>query len=144
MKVNVNMHDREIRIDNGWSIKIGRGLYFFQKPDSWFGMGANDISLGRCLETKVDAFKAAGASLLFSTARNPPTILTSLAPYRPLGKSGGSERLAIPLSELEGLVLAERVVTANCFKSMVYIDKLVQGTFERKAFEAGAPRLRRY
>ncbi|MCK2088611.1 BREX system Lon protease-like protein BrxL [Thauera aromatica] len=58
VKVNENLHDREIRIDNGWVIKIGRGLDFFQKPDSWFGIGANDLSLRRCLETKVDVFKA--------------------------------------------------------------------------------------
>ncbi len=57
VKVNENLHDREIRIDNGWVIKIGRGLDFFQKPDSWFGIGANDLSLRRCLETKVDIFK---------------------------------------------------------------------------------------
>ena len=56
VKVNENLHDREIRIDNGWTIKIGRGLDFFQRPDSWFGVGANDISLRRCLETKVDIF----------------------------------------------------------------------------------------
>src|SRR5690606_36603788 len=41
IKVNENLHDREIRIDNGWVIKIGRGLDFFQKPDSWFGVGSN-------------------------------------------------------------------------------------------------------
>lgn len=58
VKVNENLHDREIRIDNGWVIKIGRGLDFFQKPDSWFGIGANDLSLRRCLETKVDIFRA--------------------------------------------------------------------------------------
>ena len=56
VKVNENLHDREIRIDNGWVVKIGRGLDFFQKPDSWFGVGANDLSLRRCLETKVDIF----------------------------------------------------------------------------------------
>jgi hypothetical protein len=56
VKVNENLHDREIRIDNGWTVKIGRGLDFFQKPDSWFGAGASDISLRRCLETKVDIF----------------------------------------------------------------------------------------
>ncbi|WP_175704193.1 BREX system Lon protease-like protein BrxL [Burkholderia ambifaria] len=61
VKMNENLHDREIRIDNGWTIKIGRGLDFFQKPDSWFGVGANDISLRRCLETKVDIFKAPAA-----------------------------------------------------------------------------------
>ena len=30
--LNPNLHDREIRIDNGWVIKIGRGLDFYQKP----------------------------------------------------------------------------------------------------------------
>lgn len=57
VKVNENLHDREIRIDNGWTIKIGRGLDFFQKPDSWFGVGATDISMRKCLETKVDVFR---------------------------------------------------------------------------------------
>ena len=55
--INENLHDREIRFDNGWVIKIGRGLDFFQKPDLWFGIGANDLTLRRCLETKVDVFK---------------------------------------------------------------------------------------
>lgn len=32
VKLNPNMHDREIRLDNGWVIKIGRGLDFYQKP----------------------------------------------------------------------------------------------------------------
>jgi ATP-dependent Lon protease len=58
LKVNESMHDREIRIDNGWTVKIGRGLDFYQKPDSWFGIGANDLSLRKCLETKVDIFRA--------------------------------------------------------------------------------------
>ena len=57
LKVNEHMHDREIRIDNGWTVKIGRGLDFFQKPDSWFGIGANDLNLRKCLETKVDVYK---------------------------------------------------------------------------------------
>jgi hypothetical protein len=58
VKLNPNMHDREIRIDNGWVIKIGRGLHFFQKPNSWFDIGVNDLTLRKCLETKVDIFKA--------------------------------------------------------------------------------------
>lgn len=56
--VNKNLHDREIKIDNGWIVKIGRGLDFYQKPDGWFSVGANDITLRRCLETKVDIYKA--------------------------------------------------------------------------------------
>jgi len=55
--LNENLHDREIRLDNGWIIKIGRGLDFYQKPDSWFGIGVNDMSLRKCLETKVDIYR---------------------------------------------------------------------------------------
>ncbi|MEA9436008.1 BREX system Lon protease-like protein BrxL [Aeromonas caviae] len=58
VQLNPNLHDREIRIDNGWVIKIGRGLDFFQKPGGWFEVGANDLSLRKCLETKVDIFRA--------------------------------------------------------------------------------------
>lgn len=58
VKLNPNIHDREIRLDNGWIIKIGRGLDFFQKPGGWFEVGANDLSLRKCLETKVDIFRA--------------------------------------------------------------------------------------
>ena len=57
VSLNPNLHDREIRIDNGWHIKIGRGLDFYQKPGSWFEVGANDLTLRKCLETKVDIFK---------------------------------------------------------------------------------------
>jgi ATP-dependent Lon protease len=55
--LNPNLHDREIRIDNGWIIKIGRGLDFYQRPSNWFEIGTNDLSLRKCLETKVDIFK---------------------------------------------------------------------------------------
>lgn len=58
VKFNPNLHDREIRLDNGWVIKIGRGLDFFQKPGSWYEIGSNDLTLRKCLETKVDIYKA--------------------------------------------------------------------------------------
>ena len=57
VKLNANMHDREIRLDNGWIIKIGRGLDFYQRPNSWFEVGASDLSMRKCLETKVDIYK---------------------------------------------------------------------------------------
>ena len=57
VKLNPNLHDREIRIDNGWTVKIGRGLDFYQKPASWFEVGAHDMALRKCLETKVDIFR---------------------------------------------------------------------------------------
>jgi ATP-dependent Lon protease len=62
IQLNPNLHDREIRLDNGWIVKIGRGLDFYQRPQSWFEVGANDLSLGKCLETKVDIFRAVTGS----------------------------------------------------------------------------------
>ena len=58
IQLNPNLHDREIRIDNGWIIKTGRGLDFYQKPGSWFEVGASDLSLRKCLETKVDIYRS--------------------------------------------------------------------------------------
>ena len=57
IEINEHLHDREIRIDNGWTIKIGRGLDFHQKPDSWYSVGVYDQALKKCLETKIDIFK---------------------------------------------------------------------------------------
>jgi ATP-dependent Lon protease len=58
IRFNPNLHDREIRIDNGWTVKIGRGLDFYQKPSTYFDIGSNDLSLRKCLETKVDIFRS--------------------------------------------------------------------------------------
>ncbi len=51
------LHDRDIYLNTGWHIKIGRGLHFFQKPTARFSIGVGDLSLRPCLETKVDIFK---------------------------------------------------------------------------------------
>jgi ATP-dependent Lon protease len=51
------IHDREIRLSTGWRIKLGRGLDIYQRPESWFVIGANDLALRPCLETMVDIFK---------------------------------------------------------------------------------------
>ena len=67
VELNEALHDREIRLDNGWTVKIGRGLDFYQKPDGWFAIGANDFSLRKCLETKVDVFRKSHAD--FSKVR---------------------------------------------------------------------------
>jgi ATP-dependent Lon protease len=57
ISLNPKIHDREIRFNNGWVIKIGRGLDFYQKPGGWYELGANDLSLRKCLETKVDIYR---------------------------------------------------------------------------------------
>lgn len=54
-----HMHDRQIRLDNGWTIKIGRGFDIYQRIDRpRSGLGMNDFDLRPCLETTVDIFKA--------------------------------------------------------------------------------------
>uniref|UniRef100_A0A8C6UAL6 MIT, microtubule interacting and transport, domain containing 1 n=1 Tax=Neogobius melanostomus TaxID=47308 RepID=A0A8C6UAL6_9GOBI len=50
------IHDREIRFDNGWIIKIGRGLDFFKRPKGRFSIGYCDYDLRQCHETTVDIF----------------------------------------------------------------------------------------
>lgn len=58
IKENPALHDREVLLSNGWSIKIGRGFDIYQKPDDWFQLGANDLDLRPCLETNVDIIKS--------------------------------------------------------------------------------------
>lgn len=53
-----NLHDREIRFDSGWVVKIGRGLDIYHKPESWVSVEAADFTMRRCRQTKVDIFSA--------------------------------------------------------------------------------------
>jgi len=50
-----SLHDREIRLDNGWVIKIGRGLDYF-KPADRLTIGFSDFDLRPCKETTIDIF----------------------------------------------------------------------------------------
>lgn len=38
---------------------LSPSLDFYQKPNGWFEIGANDMSLRKCLETKVDIYRSA-------------------------------------------------------------------------------------
>ncbi|XP_041055025.1 MIT domain-containing protein 1 isoform X2 [Carcharodon carcharias] len=51
-----SIHDREIRFNNGWMIKIGRGLDYFKKTQGRFSIGYCDFDLRQCHETTVDVF----------------------------------------------------------------------------------------
>jgi len=57
IKINSHLHDCEIRLNNGWIIKIDRGLDFYQPPESPFEIGAFDLSMRKCLETKIDIYR---------------------------------------------------------------------------------------
>jgi ATP-dependent Lon protease len=56
VQVNPHLHDREIRLSSGWTVKIGRGFDIYQRPDDWLNIGANDLDLRPCLETTVDVY----------------------------------------------------------------------------------------
>lgn len=52
------LHDREIKLNNGWHIKMGRGLDYFQSlAGNYFQIGINDLDLRPCLETSFDFYK---------------------------------------------------------------------------------------
>ena len=53
IKTRPTLHDRRIDLDNGWSITLGRGLDFYQRPDDWFDIGANELDLRQCFETTI-------------------------------------------------------------------------------------------
>lgn len=50
------IHDREIRFNNGWTVKIGRGLDYFKRADSRFAIGWADFDLRKCHQTTVDLY----------------------------------------------------------------------------------------
>ncbi len=50
---NPAVHDRSIRLDNGWNIYPGRGLDIFQKPESKFELSEIDQTKRECRETEV-------------------------------------------------------------------------------------------
>jgi len=62
---NTILHDRELILSNGWSVKMGRGLDYFQPlVGNYFQIGVNDLDLRACLET----------SFMFIRNSNPPAL----------------------------------------------------------------------
>lgn len=52
------IHDRSIKADNGWCIYPGRGLDFYQKPDSKYELSEIDQTKRKCRETDIIFQKA--------------------------------------------------------------------------------------
>jgi ATP-dependent Lon protease len=51
------LHDRRIETDQSWVINLGRGLDFYQRPDDWLEVGANDLGLRKCYETTIAYYR---------------------------------------------------------------------------------------
>lgn len=56
LQYSQTLHDREIRFNNGWIVKIGRGLDIYKATDSKFSIGYCDFDLRKCHATTVDIF----------------------------------------------------------------------------------------
>jgi ATP-dependent Lon protease len=48
-----SIHDRSIKLDNGWHIYPGRGLDFYQKPESTYELSEVDQTKRACRETEI-------------------------------------------------------------------------------------------
>jgi ATP-dependent Lon protease len=57
VEVRETLHDRQVVLDNGWTVKVGRGFDIYQRPDDWLHIGASDMDLRPCLETSVDIYR---------------------------------------------------------------------------------------
>ncbi|KFM59983.1 MIT domain-containing protein 1, partial [Stegodyphus mimosarum] len=55
IKFSETLHDREIRLDNGYYIKMGRGLDYFKHVKN-FAIGFCDQNLRPCHETTIDIY----------------------------------------------------------------------------------------
>lgn len=60
---SVTLHDREIKFNNGWIIKIGRGLDIYKPARSKFSIGYCDYDLRPCHETTIDIFHSKDVKL---------------------------------------------------------------------------------
>ena len=81
------IHDRELRTDNGWSIRIGRGLDIYQRTDTWIQIGATNLNVRPCMETKVSIIKTR-----FTTWRGQNEVSEQMA-IRPAGEVRAREKL---------------------------------------------------
>lgn len=53
---STTLHDREVRFNTGWLVKVGRGLDIYKPPQGKIVLGYFDLDLRQCLETTVDIF----------------------------------------------------------------------------------------
>ncbi|KAL4230775.1 MIT domain-containing protein 1 [Mactra antiquata] len=60
------LHDREIRFNNGWIVKIGRGLDIYKATGGKFHIGFCDFDLRKCHETTVDIFHSKNVNKKYS------------------------------------------------------------------------------
>eukprot|EP00096_Caligus_rogercresseyi_P000991 TRINITY_DN1158_c0_g1_i1.p1 TRINITY_DN1158_c0_g1~~TRINITY_DN1158_c0_g1_i1.p1 ORF type:complete len:245 (+),score=0.30 TRINITY_DN1158_c0_g1_i1:167-901(+) len=56
LQFSETLHDREIKLNTGWTFKIGRGLDFYKSVKNVFSIGTHDLELRECLETTIDIF----------------------------------------------------------------------------------------
>jgi ATP-dependent Lon protease len=48
-----NLHDRSIKLNNGWKILLGRGLDIFQKTNGWFDIADHYQEVRKCKDCEI-------------------------------------------------------------------------------------------
>ena len=56
VQLDADLHDRQIVIDNGWCIELGRGLDIYQKTE-FYELGAFDEALRRCRGCRIHIYQ---------------------------------------------------------------------------------------
>ena len=52
-----SLHDRDVAFDNGWVVRLGRGLDYFKRLDGVFVLGAHDYNLRPCHPVNIDIWQ---------------------------------------------------------------------------------------
>eukprot|EP00042_Codosiga_hollandica_P032000 m.198211 g.198211 ORF g.198211 m.198211 type:complete len:245 (+) comp53783_c0_seq1:383-1117(+) len=51
------LHDRDVQFDNGWVVRLGRGLDYFKRVEGTFVLGFHDMDLRPCHAVNIDIWQ---------------------------------------------------------------------------------------
>ena len=51
------LHDRDVSFDNGWVVRLGRGLDYFKRTEGLYVVGSHDFSRRQCYACNIDVWQ---------------------------------------------------------------------------------------
>jgi hypothetical protein len=51
------LHDRDVQFDNGWLVRLGRGLDYFKKTEGQYVLGCHDYNMRPCYAVNIDVWQ---------------------------------------------------------------------------------------
>jgi hypothetical protein len=52
-----SLHDRDVAFDNGWLLRLGRGLDYFKRVERAYSVGYHDFDLRPCMQCNIDVWQ---------------------------------------------------------------------------------------